>query len=156
MKSTSTVELSPQSLKTVFPYHVAVDEEFQILQMGEKLEKYFVKHGKDMNYVIGTRANEIFKIRYPPTCSWNWKNFINSKSTTYHLEIDLSKYNIPNLPLSGKVIVTDPSTDLQVKAFGGLFLLNLRVRNLDDLSANNLQLKDISEYNMQHELIATG
>jgi hypothetical protein len=148
----SSLGLSPETLKAVFPYHIAVNERFCIVQIGDKLSELLV-HKK----LLGSRIcnHFIFKGASPMGWCWNDLMSIGDSSVELSLRTELCNYrkSYVNLTLKGKMLVLPVSSSNEAK---GLFLLDLLVTQLKDLESYGLKIEDLSPYGCTRELLTVG
>lgn len=141
-------------------YHIAVNKDFIVTQVGFKLGSLFPLNENKEPLIIGKHASEYFSITTPHTMPWNLRRMLISKDGTFDLALNslslLSKVHVKKLHLSGGIIVSDPKSDPDVKEFGIIFLVNLKIKILSDLSESGFTLSDISKYAFQRELILAG
>lgn len=64
------IGLSPKMTKSVFPYHVMVDADFRIAQVGKKLPTVL---GAEEGDLIGRDLEDVFLLTKPGGVKWNWK-----------------------------------------------------------------------------------
>jgi hypothetical protein len=88
----NTCSFTPQHLHELFPYHIAVDRNFMVLQEGSKLPTYL----RGIN-TLGTHIGNIFELKFPK-CGWDWADI--------KLNLDISF----ELRLVNTVFVTDMLT----------------------------------------------
>lgn len=152
----TTVEQSfdlPATLfKEVFPYHIVLDREFKVLQLGNKLN-FNVSNKSEGN--VGVHVEKMCTIISPKFCPWDWDAILRSnKDQTFHLEtIPNEENNFRKFPLSGRCIPCNSKIESTHTSFTAIFLLNLRVSTVEELSECGLTLSDIPHYTVQRELI---
>lgn len=157
------VGLTPMQLQKVFPYHVAINEAFEIIQLGNKLLEIC-----DEESVIGASISDIFDIVSPPNCSWEWFEIITNKELTFNITLKssllshLTRKEIKFLSLKGDVILqhhqqqSDSDATLLSASKGAIFLLHLNFSSVDEVKGNGFNLHDIGNYSLQKEYILKG
>jgi hypothetical protein len=156
MNNDSNIGLPSDHLKSVFPYHVAVDEEFRIIQVGEKLKEFYEKStGQSL---LGKSMKQMFTLVVPSKISLNWKSVRSMGSdTTYKVDFELLGLSDNNcIPLKGKLIISDPNKNAAISKLSGLFIFELEVKNNQDLIHYGLCLNDVSKYCSQRDLLRLG
>lgn len=68
--SAGGIGLSPTMTKSIFPYHVMVDADFRIAQVGKKLPTVL---GAEEGELIGRDLEDVFLLTKPGGVKWNWK-----------------------------------------------------------------------------------
>lgn len=159
--SSCSIGLTSQQLQLVFPFHIAVNSLFIITQVGTSLSKYFrVDESNQQSILIGKHISDFFSVSSPPCFSWDFKRLKMGQHLTYNLDLkDISATNFTikkELPLSGGVVISDPSKDPLCNEPGAIFLVNLRIRHTTELTSLGFTLNDISHFAFQKELIFAG
>jgi hypothetical protein len=153
-----SVGLSSKQLHNVFPYHVVIDHELKIKQMGEKLSSFLSGSESAASALVGGLISDFFSIAAPPRCSWNWKQIILGKDSTWDIALISSKLGLKRLkklPLRGSVLLIDSQTDSTQKV-GAIFLLNPLVTSASDMFDCGLLLSDISRHSYQRQYLIIG
>ena len=88
----NTCNFMPHHVQELFPYHIAVDRNFMVLQEGSKLPTYL----RGIT-TLGTHIGNIFQLNFPK-CEWDWSDI--------KLNIDISF----ELCLANTAFVTDMLT----------------------------------------------
>lgn len=174
MSGTTNVGLSPEHLLKAYPFHIGIDKDFKIFQLGSRIMSLFANQmnhiskstnvTSDQCYLIGKPITDFFNIISPYKCKWDWKSINMAKDTTFELElkqdclslISTTKRKISRLAVHGGILICDPKIDKTVDKFYALFLLHLKVKSLSDLSDNGFSLNDLSRYALQRELLLIG
>ena len=137
LPSAGCIGLTPGQFQKVFPYHVAVNEAFEIIQLGNKLMDIC-----DDSSVVGTSIDSIFDIESPSNCPWKWDEIETSKKQSFTITLKpsllshLKRKDIQSLRLTGDVILqqSDSDTTLLGSPKGAIFLLYLNVSIVDEVN----------------------
>ena len=152
--------LTKEQLDLVFPYHIVVNKEFIITQVGNKLETLIEKDEHNRSSLINNQINLLFDISSPPRFSWDWKKIITGKQATFELNLksnrSLTRKTLNSLPLTGGIIISDPKTDSTVDNFEVIFLVNPKLSSTIDLSDTPWTFSDLSRHIYQRELLLAG
>lgn len=158
--SSANVGLTANQLRQVFPYHVAVDESFQIIQLGNRL-KEILPYKK----ILGVPIYDVFDIRSPSNCAFDWFQLTMNIESTFTINLkanllsELKRKEIKSLKLKGKFIFQSQQelSDSVVSSIqGAIFLLHLYV-NTDDLEGSNVYTNDITnDSSLQKDVIMNG
>lgn len=161
--SPERVGLTPLQLQRVFPYHVAVNEAFEITQLGNKLMEIC-----DHETVIGAYIYDIFDIVSPSNCGWEWFEIISSKDFIFNITLKpsflshLKRSDIKTLNLKGEILLqhhkrqTDSDATLLSSSNGAVFLFHLNISSVDELKGSGFNLHDITDCSLQKEYILKG
>jgi hypothetical protein len=72
---------SPQQLQDLFPFHIVVDQNFTVIQEGNKLASYL--HGLSP---MGTHIGNVFQLKFPK-CEWDWQQIILNLDSSFELRL---------------------------------------------------------------------
>ena len=150
-KSQYNVDLKAEYVCKICPWHICIDREFDIIQIGDSMKDFF-------DFPIGTSVTDIFHISAPPTCPWDWDAIMQSKASTFELElVDNDHYiskgiNVP-AKFKGNLLVLDPTEDPSVVNFSCFFMTNPVVNGLSNLAELGLSLSDVNQYSMHRDFI---
>lgn len=152
------VGFAPHHLRSVFPYHVAFDDEFRVIQLGENFEKIF-----HLEKCISTYIGNHFSVTSPKNLPWDWKKLNMCKDMSFGLKLTSNSSNLKNsgynLSLKGKLLLMRPGTPQTSSGtlkLIGVFLLDLDITSMDELKSAGLTLQDISSFGCRKELILMG
>ena len=77
----NTCSFTPQHLQELFPYHIAVDRNFMVLQEGSKLSTYL----RGIS-TLGTHIGNIFQLKFPK-CGWDWADIKLNLDISFELRL---------------------------------------------------------------------
>lgn len=77
----NTCSFTPQQLQELFPYHIAVDRNFMVLQEGSKLPTYL----RGIT-TLGTHIGNIFDLKFPK-CEWDWSDIKLNLDISFELRL---------------------------------------------------------------------
>ena len=157
-KTSSTnqgVSFSGDLLKEVFPYHVALDADFRILQVGNSLPMLFddidssVRNGTNF---VGRIVSDSFMVTAPIPMfgQWDWSVLDRMKEKTIFFESVLTESTTKKARLKGTLI--------EISRHPRKVLLNLlpNVKNLTELSNMDLSMGDLPLHSCQREAVLLG
>jgi hypothetical protein len=144
------VGISPFQLQEIFPFHVAIDNQMKIVQVGIKL---FAMLGG--SHILGSSIGQIFKIANIKDSKWDW-NFLKSIAiSTLHVElIDTKLLSVGRdirataFTLSGQIYFTASGTSPT-----GLLLLSPSLSSLEPFGIKD---SDLPIHSFQADLIEAG
>ena len=166
MKDSSLAEsvgLTPAQLQKVFPYHVAVNEAFEIIQVGNKLMPTCYDAS-----VIGTPISDIFDIKSPSNCAWTWHEIEINKNQTFHITLKpsilshLKRPETGTLNLIGDLILqhhkqqSDSDDPVLSSPKGAIFLLHVNVSSTKEVKENEFNFHDTGNCSLHKEYIVKG
>ena len=153
------INLTPSQLQVVFPFHIAIDSNLVIRQVGNYLADILQKSPTDEKtcIIVGQPISNYFAVIYPPRSKWTWKLIKMAKESSLDLDLtDLSvvkRPNVKSLPLRGRLIISNPAVDPSATEEGAVLLLCLRFTDGLDLQDSGFTLADVSKFTFQREMI---
>jgi signal transduction histidine kinase/CheY-like chemotaxis protein len=140
------LSLSGKQVRQLFPFHIAVDFDFQITQMGNSLLS-FLRNKTFIKVPTPDHIGKYFRITSssPQTngerslLNWDWYNSLRNVTKETVLELELSKdYLLTDVPFpirfSGSLHRVHPKEDHEAVAFAGMFLVNPLYQSEEELS----------------------
>ncbi|CAJ1947125.1 unnamed protein product [Cylindrotheca closterium] len=158
--------LSLEKMQAVFPFHVIVDKEFKIVQVGEKLP--VLLKATNSHDLVGVHIKDVLKITKPVLgTSWNWsslnklsdQNFflapaIDDASTgnrATHITADgQQRFGMGGGAVKFKASIVDLDGDL------AMFTLSPEARNVEDLNHMGLDFSDLPLHSCQRDAVFLG
>jgi len=144
-----SIPMSGDLVKEVFPYHVVIDEDFQIVQIGNSLSQ--LMENVDL---IGKCISDVFVITGPiPSFGekWDWTLLDKMKGKIIFFE-GISENSWHQTPkLKGSIIELYRTPRRQV-----LFTLSPNVKNLSELESMNLSMRDLPIHSCQRDAVLLG
>lgn len=148
-----SIGLSSTVTKEIFPYHVIIDSDFVVQQIGNQLPKA-LKSNDDM---VGQKMSRLFSIKGKGKNSWNWQQLCLQEKHSFYLESHLTSSATAAVatPMIFKTTVIHLSnSDNSSSAPLVMLILNPEFTNLTDLGAQGWALSDIPvHHSAQQELI---
>lgn len=136
--------MSGDKMKGVFPYHIVVNEEFKILQVGDSLEKLL---GLDFS-MIGLSIKDVLSITRPVHGSWDWMTLSKIEDQTFFLEP--ASNDTLKVKLKGNIL------NLSVDPKQVMFVLSPDVKNISELNNMHLTMSDLPLYSFQRDAVFLG
>ncbi len=139
-------------MKDAFPFHLVVNSNLEIIQLGDKLAKLIYSTNKYAN-VIHQSVEKYFSISTPPNYPWNWQQLIKLEDTT----VELILLHSPNkISFRGAFFILDPEKDSYAPELSAMFLININILSIDEMSEHQLKLSDFPRHNFQRDLLIIG
>lgn len=140
------VSLPAEVVKDVFPYHVVLDVDFCIIQVGNNLETLVKQSG-----LVGRFVNEIMTVTSPISMiHWDWTILEKMKDKTMFLETVSGPSSNEKRKLKGTIIEVSKSPKQVMLA------LVPNVKNLAELEDANLSMADLPLHSCQRETVLFG
>lgn len=145
--ATAAEGISMERLREVFPFHVIVDRNFKILQVGMNLPQVLETTDKDLQ---GVHIQDVFKITRPDMAfSWDWQsmnslcdqNFFVSPTMKGETSVQNVNFKASMLTLSKDKV---------------MYSLCPHVNNLQHLNDIGLTLSDLSLVTSQRDAVFLG
>jgi len=138
--------MSNENMKEIFPFHVLVNEAFNILQAGNSL------HGmlglKSPNFLLGKSLSDLFDIKRPHLASWDWKAIKMLQDQTFYLQ---SKGGFVR-----KVNMKAHFIELSASPKHVLVTISPHAKNIEQLRKLKLTLSDLPNFTYQRDAIFLG
>ena len=143
------IALSGDLVKQIFPYHVVIDNDFRIIQVGNSLSSLM-----ENEFLIDRCISDIFTITGPiPSFGkkWDWEMLEKMKGKTIFLEgLDAtSTHQKPKI--KGSIIELLKAPERQV-----MLALSPNVKNLSELEDMNLSMTDLPLHSCQRDAVLLG
>ena len=158
-KSLKNVGLTSWQLQNVFPYHIVVNNNFQIVQIGKKLMDIL-----NFKTVDGIHISKVFDVESPSFKKWEWSEIMLSKQITFNVTLKpkflskLKRADIKELCLKGDMLLQQQnesfSNATQQQEIGAIFLFHLNIHNTDELREKGFTVHDIPNYSLQREYMS--
>lgn len=156
------VGITPKQLREIFPFHVSIDVDFNIIQLGNKLASYFKTHNICKNPIY-RHVKDFFQIISPTSCSWDWKTLRKDVGASFELELlipasslatprDVTKAN--RVFLIGALSISEVQESNDFSKFTATFLLSPNVRSNEELTSLDFKLSDFPVHSFQRELLS--
>lgn len=143
------VSLSGDVVKEVFPYHIVVDENFQILQVGNSLSLLL-----DDEMLLGRRISDVLMVTgpIPIVGQWEWSELDKMKNKPVFMEsVHVNPSTHQRAKIKGTIIELSKTPHRQV-----MFALFPNVKNLSELESMNLSMADLPLHSCQREAVLLG
>ncbi|CAJ1956415.1 unnamed protein product [Cylindrotheca closterium] len=159
--------LSMDTMQEVFPFHVIVDKEFRIVQVGEKLP--VLLKATNSHDLVGVHIKDVLKITRPVLgTSWNWMSLNKLSDQNFFLAPAIED----SIAVTG--VATHIAADGQQRfGMGGgvikfkasivnldgdmvMFTLSPEARNVEDLNNMGLTLSDLPLHSCQRDAVFLG
>ncbi|KAG7352281.1 signal transduction histidine kinase [Nitzschia inconspicua] len=134
-------------VKEVFPYHIVLDDDFQILQVGNSMSLLI-----DSCSLIGQCVSDIFQITgpIPSFGKWEWSMLDKMKNSTVFFESIVCNYSKKKAKIKGTII------ELSKEPHQVMFAMFPNVKNLAELEDMNLSMVDLPLHSCQREAVLLG
>jgi signal transduction histidine kinase len=102
--------LTPKQLRTVFPHHIVINEDFNIIQMGSKLST-FMRHNTDIKHLNYEHIGKYFRISSPNGLPWDWTQLFALNDQ--QIELELVKDYLSSAPISSSILTISSSNNIE-------------------------------------------
>jgi len=144
-----SIPLSGDLVKEVFPYHIVINEDFRIIQIGNSLARLI-----ENEFLIGKCVSDIITITGPiPSFGkkWDWKILDKMKEKTIFFEALCSNSSFQKPKIKGSMIELMKAPNRQV-----LLALSPNVKNLSELETMDLSMTDLPLHSCQRDAVLLG
>lgn len=143
--SSDGINLPAQSFMQVLPYHIVVDQQLRILQMGNEMKAFFESQGIQQFHL--NAIGNYFAI-IPEDCDWQWNTIVGLHNSRLALAPKLPGFSFH---FAGDVIVLNNSVNGQPTA---AFMLNPQISSFEDLSTTGIPFAKLPK--LHRELLVTN
>jgi len=146
--------VSYDRMKDIFPFHVLVNQDFLVVQVGSKLPKLLQIRASEMR---GSHINKFLEITRPVLgTSWNWKDLKKLADQNFILSPSVTKK-----PTRRKVAMSDGRIKLKASMLEAshdmvMFVLSPEVSNVTELNNMGLTLSDLPLQSNQRDAVFLG
>lgn len=147
-----SIGMSGEVFKRAFPFHIVVDQQLKVVQLGNTLLDLLCKRWHLPN-ILGENICEHFSITKPVDTVWSWQNLQRvGHSTCIELKLQhhLQTSSGQQVPISFRGQVEFLS------AHHVAFLINPSVANMDLLGDLSLSLQDLPKHSFQADMLLIG
>lgn len=144
-----SIPLSGDLVKEVFPYHIVINEDFRIIQIGNRLARLI-----ENEFLIGKCVSDILTITGPiPSFGkkWDWRVLDKMKEKTIFFEALYSNSSFLKPKIKGSMIELMKAPKRQV-----FLALSPNVKNLSELETMNLSMTDLPIHSCQRDAVLLG
>lgn len=140
--SQNSICMSADKMKEVFPYHVVVDGDFTILQVGNELKRLIEPESE----LVGSRIEEHLMIKRPVLGSWDWSVLHKLEDQTFFLQSTTTR----KTKLKANIIHLN-SRPKQV-----MFVISPDAKNVAELTEMKLTMSDLPLHSFQRDAVFLG
>lgn len=133
--------LSSATTRKLFPYHVVIDQDFAIVQVGSNLPKAL---GSNENVLYNYDIDEVFTFVQPKPAKWtrSWMRKLEDQEFT--LQCSLTSANA-NVVFKGTLVATNPGE--------AMLVLCPEANNLEELREMKLTMSDLPAHGAYRDAI---
>jgi hypothetical protein len=143
------IGLSFQRFNNLFPFHIVINNDLEIIQVGDKMKGFLHVDPKEENFV-----DEIFVFQTPPNLKWSWNTILSLRDSS--VELAAMRVDDGNVTFRGNVLILDPKLDPGIDDTCAMILLSPVVYNLDELQSLHMRLSDFPASSFQRDLMVLG
>lgn len=127
--------------RKLFPYHVVIDQDFSIVQVGSNLAQVL---GTKESILHNYDVDEVFTFTQPKQAKWtrSWMRKLEDQEFTLSSILDSST---PNLQFKGTLVATNPGE--------AMLVLCPQADNLEELRQMNLTMTDLPAHGAYRDAI---
>lgn len=144
------ISLSGDVVKEIFPFHLIVDENFRILQVGNSLSLLI-----DDENLLGQAISDVFTVTgpIPVLGKWEWSVLDKMKDKTVFLEgVQMNPSTQKRAKVKGTIIEVSRAPSRRRV----MFALFPNVKNLSELDSMNLSMADLPLHSCQRDAVLLG
>lgn len=157
--------LSLNKMKEVFPFHVLVNNEFEIVQVGAKLPKLLERTSSEF---AGVHIKDVLKITRPVLgTDWDWRSLNKLSDQNFFLAPTLEKgYKAAKrvsiatgnqkFSMAEESVIKFKASIVNLSPDRVMFTLSPEARNVDDLNNMGLTLSDLPLQSCQRDAVFLG
>jgi hypothetical protein len=141
------IGINAKVFQQIFPFHIVINPQMNIVQMGPKMKEFFQKYIADemnSNSLMNHYFQMILPLHYPLT----WQEL--KKLQNNSIELALHGYD-RDIKFRGEIVVLEEDI-LEGKGYLA-FLISPDVLNVNEFVALDLRLSDIPKYSFQRDIL---
>lgn len=139
--------ISSRQMKKIFPYHIVVNESFDIIQVGSSLAPLMEREESDLT---GQQIHDVLCITRPILGTWDWPSLKKLENQTFF--VDAVGDKVQHIKFKANIIkISEPDEALQV-----MFVLSPDVKNVKELRQMNLTMSDLPLHSFQRDAVFLG
>lgn len=133
--------LSSLTTRKLFPYHVVIDQDFSIVQVGNNLAHVL---GTKESILCNFDVDEVFTFSQPKQAKWtrSWMRKLEDQEFTLSSQLDSSP---PNLLFKGTLVATNPGE--------AMLVLCPQADNLEELRQMKMTMTDLPAHGAYRDAI---
>ena len=139
--------ISGRQMKKIFPYHIVVDETFEIIQVGSSLPALLERQESEL---LGQKIQDVLSITKPVLGTWDWKSLRKLEDQTFFLVPVHDKLHHVKLK-ANLVKISDPD-----ETFQAMIVLSPDVKNVKELRDMKLTMSDLPLHSFQRDAVFLG
>lgn len=139
--------ISSRNMKKIFPYHIVINETFDIIQIGNSLPPLMGQTEEDL---LGKKIADVLIISRPVLGAWEWQSLRKLEDQTFFVDpIDQTLVHVKFK--ANTVVVSDPGEAYQV-----MLVLSPDVKNVKELRCMKLTMSDLPLHSFQRDAVFLG
>lgn len=142
--SDSSIGMTGDHMKTLFPFHVCVDKDFVILQVGKGLASLMKVED---SVLLGKKLSDALEITKPVYGIWDWKSLRKLADQTFFMK---SYVDLGEVTLKGNMV------KLSHSPYRVAFFLSPDVKNVAELTQMGLTMSDLPLHSFQRDAVFLG
>jgi guanylate cyclase soluble subunit beta len=133
------VGLSSTITKKLFPYHIIIDDKFEISQVGQALHQILRREDStEEPTLIGKHIAEVLEVTQPMNVEWNWTWMRKLEDQSFQVEPSWHGHFSQSVRFKASVVLIS-----HAPAIKAMIIMAPDAKNLDELMDMNLTLSDL-------------
>lgn len=154
-RKSPSIGINCDVFKRVFPFHIVVDENLQVMQLGAKIHELVNKDWMIPD-VLNHHIGDHFTISLPVGFAWDWNALKRLESVAFELTLRDTLTSpageIQDLKFHGQFEYIDQNIDGVSKKYGAFFV-NPNVLNMVELANLSIKPHDLPRHSFQANML---
>lgn len=138
------VTVGTKSFKKIFPFHIIVNQQMRVIQVGNKLNDMLTKQGLNP---LGKMIGSMFTLQVGSACRWDWQQLRQWKENTINIRFISTQVK---WQFTGEVAILDD--DGKCNAVAAL-LVSPSVSSISALGDFDVKLNDLPRHSFQRDML---
>ena len=147
-ESETAISLSAANMSKLFPYHIVINQEFKILQIGKDLVK--LTGSWEDESMVGQSIRDVLTIFQPPLCAWDWPHLERMERQESQLLLRPSAGYLSQNKIKATI------TTLSEEPRQVIIICSPDCKNVQELDQMNLTMRDLPLHTFQRERVFLG
>lgn len=138
------VSVGTKSFKKIFPFHIIVNQQMRVIQVGNKLNDLLTK--QDVN-PLGKMIGSMFTLQVGSACRWDWHQLRQWKENVINIRFISTQVK---WHFTGEVVILDDEGKSNAVA---ALLVSPSVSSISALSDFDMKLNDLPRHSFQRDML---
>jgi len=145
----SGIGMSPALTKTIFPYHICIDQHFSIVQIGEAFSSVLQRNESD---ILGQQISDLFEVTKPINMEWNWNWLALMQDQPFDVAPIMDCKDCEHLRFKITTVSMADGTSSRMSSHH-MLIMTPDANNLNELRDMNLTMSDLPVHGQHRDAV---